>query len=175
MKKITAAILLALMLVALTACGAAETTIGSAMVVSMSGSNAAADKAGKTQADVTSCTVELDKDGKIVSVQWDVVQCKATVTAAGEVTVAESVTSKKDLKEGYNMKPASPIGKEWYEQIAALEEYAAGKTVAEVCGMATKTVGTHTEGPAIDELASSCTMSCGAFFDALELAAKNAK
>ena len=175
MKKITAAILLALMLVALTACGAAETTIGSAMVVSMSGSNAAADKAGKTQADVTSCTVELDKDGKIVSVQWDVVQCKATVTAAGEVTVAESVTSKKDLKEGYNMKPASPIGKEWYEQIAALEEYAAGKTVSEVCGMATKTVGTHTEVPAIDELASSCTMSCGAFFDALELAAKNAK
>lgn len=174
MKKITAAILLAMMLLALTACGAADTTIGSAMVVSMSGSNAG-EKDGKTQADVTSCTVELDKDGKIVTVLWDVVQCKATVTAKGEVTVAESVTSKKDLKEGYNMKGASPIGKEWYEQIAALEEYAVGKTVSEVCGMATKTVGTHTEVPAIDELASSCTMSCGAFFDALELAAKNAK
>ena len=173
MKKIVAALLLALMLVALTACGAADTTIGSAMVVSMSGTNAG-EKDGKTQADVTSCTVELDGD-KIVSVQWDVVQCKATVTAKGEVTVAQSVISKKDLKEGYNMKPASPIGKEWYEQIAALEEYAVGKTVSEVCGMATKTVGTHTEVPAIDELASSCTMSCGAFFDSLELAAKNAK
>lgn len=174
MKKITAAILLAMMLLALTACGAADTTIGSAMVVSMSGSSATAEAAGKTQADVTSCTVELDGD-KIVSVSWDVVQCKGTVTAKGEVTVAESVTSKKDLKEGYNMKGASPIGKEWYEQIAALEEYATGKTVAEVCGMATKTVGTHTEVPAIDELASSCTIACGAFFDSLELAAKNAK
>ena len=175
MKKITAAILLAMMLLALTACGAADTTIGSAMVVSMSGSSATAEAAGKTQADVTSCTVELDKDGKIVTVLWDVVQCKGQITAKGEVTVAESVTSKKDLKEGYNMKGASPIGKEWYEQIAALEEYAVGKTVSEVCGMATKTVGTHTEVPAIDELASSCTMSCGAFFDSLELAAKNAK
>lgn len=173
MKKITAAILLAMMLLALTACGAADTTIGSAMVVSMSGSNAG-EKDGKTQADVTSCTVELDGD-KIVSVSWDVVQCKGTVTAKGEVTVAQSVTSKKDLKEGYNMKGASPIGKEWYEQIAALEEYAVGKTVSEVCGMSTKTVGTHTEVPAIDELTSSCTISCGAFFDSLEAAAKNAK
>ena len=175
MKKITAAILLAMMLLALTACGAADTTIGSAMVVSMSGSSATAEKAGSTQADVTSCTVELDKDGKIVSVSWDVVQCKGTATATGEVTVAQSVTSKKDLKEGYNMKGASPIGKEWYEQIAALEEYAVGKTVSEVCGMSTKTVGSHTEVPAIDELTSSCTIGVGDFFKALTAAAANAK
>ena len=173
MKKITAAILLTLMLLALTACGAADTAIGSAMVVSMSGTNAG-EKDGKTQADVTSCTVELDGD-KIVSVQWDVVQCKATVTAKGEVTVAQSVISKKDLKEGYNMKPASPIGKEWYEQIAALEEYAVGKTVAQLAAMPFKTVGTHTTVPDVEELASSCTMDCGAFIQSLELAAKNAK
>ena len=60
MKKITAAILLTLMLLTLTACGAADTAIGSAMVVSMSGANAG-EKDGKTQADVTSCTVELDE------------------------------------------------------------------------------------------------------------------
>ena len=86
MKKLISVSLLAMMLLALTACGAADTAIGSAMVVSMSGANAG-EKDGKTQADVTSCTVELDGD-KIVSVQWDVVQCKATVTAKGEVTVA---------------------------------------------------------------------------------------
>ena len=33
------------------------------------------------------------------------------------------------------MKPASAIGKEWYEQIAALEAYAVGKTPADVAGM----------------------------------------
>ena len=38
--KKTLAILLTLMLLALTACGAADTAIGSAMVVSMSGANA---------------------------------------------------------------------------------------------------------------------------------------
>lgn len=173
MKKFTAAILLTLMLLTLTACGAADTAIGSAMVVSMSGANAG-EKDGKTQADVTSCTVELDGD-KIVSVQWDVVQCKAAVTAKGEVTVAQSVISKKDLKEGYNMKPASPIGREWYEQIAALEEYAVGKTVAQLAAMPFKTVGTHTTVPDVEELASSCTMDCGAFIQSLELAAKNAK
>ena len=171
MKKITAAILLAMMLLALTACGAADTTIGSAMVVSMSGSSATAEKAGSTQADVTSCTVELDKDGKIVSVSWDVVQCKGTATATGEVTVAQSVTSKKDLKEGYNMKGASGIGKEWYEQVAALEEYAVGKTPAEVTGMKLTDKG----AAGVEELTSSCTIGVGDFFKALTAAAANAK
>ena len=148
MKKITAAILLTLTLLALTACGAADTAIGSAMVVSMSGANAG-EKDGKTQADVTSCTVELDGD-KIVSVQWDVVQCKATVTAKGEVTVAQSVISKKDLKEGYNMKPASPIGKEWYEQTAAFCAFITGKTLNEAIAVAAN--------PAETDVIASCTI-----------------
>ena len=171
MKKITAAVLMALMLVALTACGAGDTTLGSAMVVSMSGANATAEKAGSTTANVTSCAVELDGDGKIVHVSWDVVQCKATVDASGAVTVAESVTSKKELKEGYGMKGASGIGKEWYEQIAALEEYAVGKTPAEVTGMKLTDKG----AAGVEELASSCTIGVGDFFKALTAAAANAK
>jgi major membrane immunogen (membrane-anchored lipoprotein) len=163
MKKITAAILLAMMLLALTACGAADTTIGSAMVVSMSGANAG-EKDGKTQADVTSCTVELDKDGKIVTVLWDVVQCKGTVTAKGEVTVAESVTSKKDLKEGYNMKGASPIGKEWYEQNAYFCEYITGKTLTEAIAVATN--------PGETDVVTGCTIKTNGYMNLLEKLAK---
>ncbi len=110
-----------------------------------------------------------------MGVSWDVVQCKTAVTAAGKVTVADAVQSKKELKEGYNMKPASAIGKEWYEQIAALEAYAVGKTPADVAGMKVTEVNGHTNVPDIEDLKSSCTMSCGDFFDTLTKAAANAQ
>ena len=96
---------------------------------------------------------------------------KEAVTAKGEVTIPETFTSKKDLKDNYGMKGASAIGREWYEQLAALEEYAVGKTVAEITGMALTDKG----AAAVEELTSSCTIACGAFFDSLEAAAKNAK
>ena len=125
----------------------------------------------------TFAAVAVASDGKLAAVCYDEVQPKVTFDAAGEITsdTSAEIKTKREKKEEYNMKGASPIGKEWYEQIAALEEYAVGKTVSEVCGMSTKTVGTHTEVPAIDELTSSCTIACGAFFDSLEAAAKNAK
>jgi len=145
------------------------------MVANMSGGDASADAAGNTQADVTACAVTLDSNGKIVGVSWDVMQCKAQVTTDGKVTVADAIQSKKELKEGYNMKGASPIGKEWYEQIDALEQYAVGKTPADVSGMQVKEVNGHTNVPDVAELTSSCTMSCGDFFATLTKAAANAK
>lgn len=53
----------------------------------------------------------------------------ATVKLEGDKIVELSIDqyqdgkSKKELKEEYNMKGASPIGKEWYEQIEFLEDY----------------------------------------------------
>ena len=119
MKKLIA---LTLVLLMVAGCSAPSLKLGLGMVANMSGGDASADGDGKTQADVTACAVTLDGNGKIVGVSWDVAQCKAAVTAAGKVTVADSIQTKKELKEGYNMKPASAIGKEWYEQIAALEK-----------------------------------------------------
>lgn len=46
------------------------------------------------------------------------------------------IKGKQELKEAYNMKGASPIGKEWYEQAAALVALLPGKTVSEVLGTA---------------------------------------
>ena len=164
MKKLLA---LTLVLLMVAGCSAPSLKLGLGMKVNMTGADASADGDGKSQSDVTACAVTLDSNGKIVGVSWDVVQCKTAVTAAGKVTVADAVQSKKELKEGYNMKPASAIGKEWYEQIAALEAYAVGKTPADVAGMKVTEVNGHTNVPDIEDLKSSCTMSCGDFFDTL--------
>ena len=170
MKKLIA---LTLVLLMVAGCSAPSLKLGLGMKVNMSSGDASADGDGKSQADVTACAVTLDSNGKIVGVSWDVVQCKTAVTTAGKVTVPDAVQSKKELKEGYNMKPASAIGKEWYEQIDALEKYAVGKTPADVSGMAVKE--NHTSVPDVEDLKSSCTMSCGDFFDTLTKAAGNAK
>ena len=73
------------------------------------------------------------------------------------------------------MKPASAIGKEWYEQIDALEKYSVGKTPADVTGMKVIEANGHTNVPDVEDLKSSCTMSCGDFFETLTKAAANAK
>ena len=172
MKKLLA---LTLVLLMVAGCSAPSVKLGLGMKVNMTGSDASADGDGKSQSDVTACAVTLDSNGKNVGVSWDVVQCKTAVTTAGKVTVADAVQSKKELKEGYNMKPASAIGKEWYEQIAALEAYAVGKTPADVAGMKVTEANGHTNVPDVADLTSSCTMSCGDFFDTLTKAAGNAK
>lgn len=172
MKKLLA---LTLVLLMVAGCSAPSLKLGLGMKVNMTGSDASADGDGKSQSDVTACAVTLDSNGKIVGVSWDVVQCKTAVTTAGKVTVADAVQSKKELKEGYGMKPASAIGKEWYEQIAALEAYAVGKTPADVAGMKVTEANGHTNVPDVEDLKSSCTMSCGDFFDTLTKAAGNAK
>ena len=82
----------------------------------------------------------------------------STPPAPSTTDLATTFETKKELKEGYNMKPASPIGKEWYEQIAALEEYATGKTAAEFLATATKAKDEHhTAVPDVEDLASTCT------------------
>ena len=69
----------------------------------------AMDTFGGKQA-VATAVVTVSKDGTIESVFLDTTYEKDGV-----------LTTKKTLKENYAMKNASPIGKEWYEQVEALE------------------------------------------------------
>ena len=62
----------------------------------------------------------------------------------------ETVVTKRDLHDDYAMKPASPIGKEWFEQAAAFEDYLVGKTVSEI----------NLED---SSLLAGCTMYAGAY------------
>lgn len=77
-------------------------------------------------------------------------------------------TTKKELKDEYNMKPASGIGKEWYEQIAFLEDYIKTNGVDKI------TLGD--DGKATNEdVLTGCTMNIKPYVEAVKAAKDNAK
>jgi len=94
--------------------------------------NVETEKAGSAQINTTYAVVVLDAKGNIAYTAIDVAQFTSTVDAESVITVATDLRTKKEKGSDYNMGATSPIGKEWFEQIAALEEYAIGKTVTEM-------------------------------------------
>lgn len=88
---------------------------------------------GKIQFNTNAALVALDADGVVLYANIDAVQSKVEFDATGVVTLATS-NSKKVLEDAYNMKGASPISKEWFEQAAAFEAWAVGKSVDAVVG-----------------------------------------
>lgn len=97
-----------------------------------------AEKAGSVQTDITYASVLLGKDAKIKQLRLDVVQVKVAANDAGDAVVRTSGAdseSKWEKLDGYAMVGASPIGKEWYEQAEAFENFAVGKTVAELIAL----------------------------------------
>ena len=176
MKKILTVALMTALLLAIATTAMAATGLGSITSVSLT---PAGSSNGSVSVNTTMCAVTLDDEGKIVAVQFDVVQPKAafdaTGAAAGDINAAPQ--TKKELKEGYGMKVASAIGKEWYEQAAALEAWCVGKTVEEVCAMKTfdRGDGHHTMVPDEADLKASVTVSVGDYLEALKKAAAVAK
>lgn len=87
--------------------------LATALLLAACGSSAEAEKTGHGE-------TAKDKNGDYAS---------ADITVKGdevvEITLDETKEgkSKKELKEEYNMKGASPIKKEWYEQVEFLENY----------------------------------------------------
>lgn len=174
MKKRIALLLAALLAVgSLTACGgnnaggndAAKVKLGLGATTSFSESYSIGEdhygapaEATNAQVDITVAAVTLDAEGKIVSCDIDAIQVKASVDATGAIAAdaATEFTSKYDLKEGYNMKGASPIGKEWYEQVDIYEQWCIGKTVDEI------KANVGAEGKSADEtLLTGCTIAIG--------------
>jgi hypothetical protein len=134
MKKL---LVLALVLVLSTSviAGAMADTLGLGVVTGIGSSKAAtADKDGAGQVDTAICTVMVDDKGVITAVLFDVAQTKVSFNAKGEITadLAGEFPSKYEKKDAYNMKAASPIGKEWYEQADALVAFCTGKTLEQV-------------------------------------------
>lgn len=173
MKKRLALLLAGVLAVSsLTACGgaggnndaAAKVKLGLGAKVSFSESYSVGEdhygapaEATNAQTDIHVAAVTLDAEGKILSCQIDAIQVKATVDATGAITSEEtSFVSKAEKKEDYGMKGASPIGKEWYEQVDAYELWCVGKTVDEVKAG----VGAD-EYPADDALKTGCTIKIG--------------
>ncbi|SES71079.1 hypothetical protein [Anaerobranca gottschalkii] len=135
------------------------------------------DMAGETtaraQVDTTIAATAFDKDGKVVGTLIDVAQVRVDFDAEGKVTSDKSapLLTKKKLGDNYGMKRASQIGKEWYEQIAALENWMVGKTISEITGLKTKVVDdAHKHVPDVPELTSSVTITVESYLAAVKKA-----
>jgi len=144
---------------------------GLAIVASTEGSaDASAEGDGTAKFDVTLVAVTVDDNGVIQSCVIDNLNPSLTFNAKGEIATPAEVLTKNELGDDYGMKKASSIGKEWYEQAAALAAYACGKTVEELKNGAISETG----APADADLASSATMYLGGFVSAIEKAVANA-
>lgn len=173
MKKFLAIVLcVCLMVTALVACGEKEADykLGMGVEVSMGSSDT-----GNAQVDATVATVVTDKDGKIVSCRIDVAQSKMDVTD-GAVDTEKTFQSKMELGDAYGMAAAAidndgnGVTKEWYEQAHAIEEYAVGKTAADITGMPTKDAGGHTISADQALLDAGCSMQVTDFVKAIAAA-----
>lgn len=144
--------------------------VGLGLTVDSTVSPAESDEDGRAEASVTSCALVLDPMGNIISVKFDCLEAIASYNTTGTVTWPDSYKSKKELGNSYGMKQYSAIGKEWYEQVNALESYCIGKTVSDVSSLQLKEVNGKQGIPANAELTSSCTISCDKFLEALKKA-----
>ena len=146
---------------------------GLSMVTSVSKSkDATAESNGTAQSDISLVAVTVDDNGVIASCVIDAIQAKIGFSAEGKITtdLTTEFASKNELGDDYGMRKASSISKEWNEQAAAMAEYAVGKTVEELKGIAVNEGGAPTDA----DLASSVTLYIGSFISGIEAAVNNA-
>ncbi|WP_242975137.1 hypothetical protein [Anaerovirgula multivorans] len=130
------------------------------------------------QVDTVMAATAFDTDGKVVGTIIDNAQTRINFDAEGKVTSdkAAEFKTKIELGDAYGMINASEIGKEWYQQIAELEKWMVGKTVAEIKAMNVKEVDdSHPAVPDVPELTSLVTISVQDYIASVEEAFTNAK
>jgi len=108
--------------------------VGLGHVTSIAKSKDLTDGVATGQVDTVMAAVGFDKDNKVVKITIDTAQTKVQFDKDMKLTsdVNAEYKTKVELGDEYGMKKASSIGKEWYEQIAALENWMKGKTVEEI-------------------------------------------
>lgn len=129
------------------------------------------------QVDSAIAAVAFDAEGRVVKVVIDSAQSKINFNK--DFTIATDLQAKGltkvELGDGYGMKKASSINKEWFEQIAELEKWMIGKTVAEIKALKVKQRdATHPAVPDVPELTSSVTITVQDYIAAVEKAWENA-
>ncbi|MFO8191624.1 MAG: hypothetical protein R6U08_02445 [Bacillota bacterium] len=130
------------------------------------------------QVDTVMAAVAFDADGVVVGAQIDNAQIRINYDAEGTVTSDKSAVPKTKVQLGddYGMGNISEIGKEWYEQIASLEEWMVGKTIDEITGMPVKTRDeAHQNVPDVPELETLVTITVESYLAAVAEAAENAR
>ena len=189
MKKLLVLLVVGLLAVtSLTGCAAPKTYkfgTGSYTTVSAKPAVAAAEATkdaaaveaadGRVQVTSVYAAVLLDDAGKIVYVDIDAAQNQGTFDATGAVVKAEAAPTKTEKGDDYGMKGNSEIGKEWFEQMAALEAYFVGKTLDEIKAIETyEKDASHKAVPAGEDLKTSVSISIEGYVAAVEKAVANA-
>jgi len=87
---------------------------------------------GQAQVDSTLIAITVDENGLIARASFDAVQTRVAFNAQGQIVtdLSAPVRTKAELGDGYGLHRASGIGREYSEQMAALERWAVGRTPA---------------------------------------------
>ncbi len=151
---------------------AVKTGLGAVISIAKS-TGATADAAGLAETDVVMAAVTVGADGKIVDVKIDSLQAKINFDVAGQISTDTATVpeTKVEMGAAYGMASASSIGKEWYEQIAALEDWMTGKTIEEIMAMQLDAEGKTAEA----DLTSSVTIHVTDYLNAVQKAVANAQ
>ena len=104
----------------------------------------------------------VDESGNYVTAELTLVDGKIAEVTIDHYYAAKDAF-KKEIGDDYGMVVASSIGKEWYEQAQALEQWMVGKTVEEL-STADK-----------EDLKTSCTMGIDEYVEAVKAAAEVAE
>ena len=153
--------------------GAVKT--GLAVFTSVSDSTSATEaEAGAIKYDITIAAVTVDEKGVITSCVIDSVPATVKIDHTGKITsdVSAAVLTKNELGADYGMVAWGGAIAEWDQQVAALCDYAVGKTVAELKNGAVDESG---KAPAGSDLAASATIKLGGYVSAIEAAVANAQ
>lgn len=135
--------------------------------------SADAENEGEASFDVTLVAVTVDDNGVIQSCMIDGIPAMLAFDAKGAIIsdIASPVQTKNEMGEAYGMKTYGGAGYEWNEQVAALAQYAVGKTVEEL-----KRGAVNESGYAADaDLASTATIYIGSYVADIEAAVNNAR
>lgn len=146
--------------------------VGLGFVSSTANSSAAsADYDGSANFELTACALCVDDSGKIIDVRFDTVEAGVGFDTAGAFTgdIGADILTKREQGDDYGLGAVSGIGKNWYEQVDALEEWMRGKTVSEVNDMKLTYDGDR-QIPDEEDLRSSVTISVSEHLEALEKA-----
>ena len=123
--------------------------------------------------DITVAAVTVDDNGVIQDCIIDSVGATIAFDGKGVITsdLSAEILTKNELGDSYGMKAYGGAKYEWYEQAAALANYAKGKTVAELKNGAVGESGKPTDA----DLASTATIYLGGYVSAIEEAVANAQ
>ena len=137
--------------------------------------SATAEAAGAAKYDVTVAAVTVDDNGVITSCVIDSIPATVNFDATGAITsdLNAEILTKNEQGENYGMVAWGGAIAEWDAQVAAVAEYAIGKTVDQLKnGDIDMTTGKAKDG---SDLASSATIYLAGYVYAIEAAVNNAQ